>query len=109
MGTYWLIGLHTLVFLTKEDEPASLDIELDLLNDGFSALLLPLLLGEASRLLGSLALLFSLNFGIFILLKRLANRPPPPPLLPLLPPPLFLLVTTSVSVSVRSFMAGGVD
>jgi hypothetical protein len=70
------------VFLTK-DPPAppddkSVDIaEFDLLKVGFSFRLL--LTGVVSRLLGSLPLsllLFSLNLGIFILLKSDAKRPP---------------------------------
>jgi hypothetical protein len=70
------------VFLTK-DPPAppddkSVDIaEFDLLKVGFSLRLL--LTGVVSRLLGSLPLsllLFSLNLGIFILLKIDAKRPP---------------------------------
>ena len=70
------------MFLTK-DPPAppddkSVDIaEFDLLKVGFSFRLL--LTGVVSRLLGSLPLsllLFSLNLGIFILLKSDAKRPP---------------------------------
>ena len=70
------------MFLTK-DPPAppddkSVDIaEFDLLKVGFSFKLL--LTGVVSRLLGSLPLsllLFSLNLGIFILLKSDAKRPP---------------------------------